>query len=68
MAYVLKTEEGQYLRSRDAWSTVLTDDIYLARVYTRKCDATRSGNKQGRYNRNPVELFPVEIEMKEKEQ
>ena len=66
MPFVLKTDDGEYLRSRDAWTTTLTEDIALARVYTRRSDATRSGNKQGRYNRNPVKLRPVEIEMKEK--
>ncbi len=65
MPYVLKTKEGKYLRSRNAFETVLTDNLYIARVYTRKSDATRSGNKQGRYNKKPAELFPVEIEIKE---
>lgn len=65
MPYVLKTRDGKYLRSRNSWNTVVTDNIYLARVYTRKSDATRSGNEQGRYNRNPVDLVPVEIEIKE---
>ena len=67
MPFVLKTDDGEYLRSKDAWTTKLTDDIALARVYTRKNDANRSGNNQGSYNRNPVKLRPVEIEMKEKE-
>ncbi len=65
MPYVLKAENGQYLRSRNSWETVLTDNLYLARVYTRKADATRSGNKQGRYNKKPVPLSPVEIEIRE---
>ena len=67
MPYVLKSSGGDYLKSKDAWSTDMTEHLPLARVYQRKGDAVRSGNKQGRYNRNPVELFPVEIEMKEKE-
>lgn len=65
MPYVLKTDDGKYLRSRNSWETNLTEDIYCARVYTRKSDATRSGNKQGRWNRNPVPLSPVEIEIRE---
>ena len=65
MPYVLKTEDGKYLRSRNSWETLVTEDIYLARVYTRKSDATRSGNNQGRYNKHPVKLHPVEVELKE---
>ena len=67
MPFVLKTDGGEYLRSRDAWTTTLTNNIALARVYTRRSDASRSGNSQGRYNKTPVKLRPVEIEMKEKE-
>ncbi len=65
MPYVLKSEEGKYLQSRDSWGTTLTDNLSQARVYLRKSDATRSGNNQGRYNRKPVKLHPVEIEIRE---
>ena len=65
MPYVLKTEDGKYLQSRNSWETVLTENIYQARVYLRKSDATRSGNNQGRYNKKPVLLSPVEVEIRE---
>lgn len=65
MPYVLKTVDGKYLQSRNSWETVLTENIYQARVYLRKSDATRSGNNQGRYNKKPVLLSPVEVEIRE---
>lgn len=65
-AYVIKAENGQYIRGISAWEKTLTDDLQKARVYVNKGAATRSLRhiprfSRGYYDPGVFSVVPVEI-------
>ena len=66
-AFVIKTEDGQYIKGISAWEKSLTPDLQEARVYVNRGAATRSLRHIPRFARGfDTSVFTVvPVELKE---